>query len=110
MAVDVPLSKTGSLAQAMALRVKYRIGDGKESSRCCSVELMGPHPYNRGGAYPSGNRIHLFARLFTVAGYSTIAQGLFVLSVRDYLMDSAVLTHGMILCPHKQHPWGELSK
>ena len=77
MAVDVPLSKTGSLAQAMALRVKYRIGDGKESSRCCSVELLGPHPYNRGGAYPSGNRIHLFARLFTVAGYSTIAQGLF---------------------------------
>ena len=110
MAVDVPLSKTGSLAQAMALRVKYRIGDGKESSRCCSVELLGPHPYNRGGAYPSGNRIHLFAHLFTVAGYSTIAQGLFVLSVRDYLMDSAVLTHGMILCSHKQHPWGELVK
>ena len=74
--------KTGGLARAMAMRVKYRTGEGKKGSiKLCSVELLGPHPYNRGGAYPSGNRIHLFARLFTVAGYSTIAQGLFVLSV-----------------------------
>ena len=67
--------KTGGLARAMAMRVKYRTGEGKK--KLCSVDLLGPHPYNRGGAYPSGNRIHLFARLFTVAGYSTIAQGLF---------------------------------
>ena len=55
--------KPGSMVRAMALRVKYRVGgQGKESSKCCSVELLGPHPYNRGGAYPSGNHKYLFAR------------------------------------------------
>ena len=42
----------GNLIKAMALRVKYRVA---ATSKRCSVELLAPHPYNRGGAYPSGN-------------------------------------------------------
>ena len=44
----------GNLIKAMALRVKYRTAP---TSKRCSVELLAPHPYNRGGAYPSGNHV-----------------------------------------------------
>lgn len=50
--------KGGNLVKAMAMRVKYRVGT---AAKRVPVEIMAPHPYNRGGAYPSGHH-HLLAR------------------------------------------------
>ena len=62
-------SKHGNLVKAMAMRVKYRVA--AESKRC-SVELLAPHPYNRGGAYPSGNQVYLLARSSRYVFYSSV--------------------------------------
>ena len=48
----------GDITKAMALRVKYRVDPPRKR---LSVELVAPHPYNRAGAYPSGNRAYLLA-------------------------------------------------
>ena len=55
----------GTVAKAMALRVKYRVA---EPRRNIAIELVGPHIYNRAGAYPSGNHAYLLAYGVTPQG------------------------------------------
>ena len=51
MAEDSEVS-IGSIREAMALRVKYRLCDGIRSKRDLHLEMLCVHKLNRGGQYP----------------------------------------------------------
>ena len=57
----------GLIRQAMAYRVKYRIEGGK---RLMGLSLLGVHPQNRGGVYPSPETVRNLGLKLLKTGFS----------------------------------------
>ena len=57
----------GQIRRAMAYRVKYRIEDAK---RQMDLSLLGVHPRNRGGVYPSPETVQNLTLALLETGFS----------------------------------------
>ena len=65
-AVDI-----GTVRQAMAWRVKYRVkSESGQSKRRLPLQMLGVHPQNRGGVYPQGNVVKTLGIRLAGLGYS----------------------------------------
>ena len=65
-AVDI-----GTVRQAMAWRVKYRVkSESGQTKRRLPLQMLGVHPQNRGGVYPQGNVVKTLGIRLAGLGYS----------------------------------------
>jgi hypothetical protein len=61
----------GLIRRAMAFRVKYRVpnADGSQK-RCMALAMLGVHPQNRGGVYPSPETVQNLGVNLLTSGFN----------------------------------------